>query len=220
MGKIIVIEGALDGIGKSTQFDLLKKYFNENDQKVVSHHFPTYDEYQGKPVMEYLKGSFGNPRDLSPYFINSMYALDRKISWELELKKAYENGDIVLLDRYTTSSLIYQSALIEDIKEKNKFLDYITDFEYNKLDIKKPDEVIFLTAPFDFIIEMQNKRNRESGEQIKGDIHERDLDFMKKVYESAIYCAKYLNWTIIECVSNDKFKSISEIHEEILNKIL
>ena len=218
MGKLIVIEGALDGIGKSTQFSLLKEKL-EKDNIVISHHFPTYDEYQGKPVMEYLKGSFGKPNEVSPYFINSLYAIDRKITWETKLKKAYDNDNIVLLDRYTTSSLIYQSALIEDIEEKNKFLDYITDFEYKKLQIREPDEVIFLTAPFELITNLRNKRLEEQGEQIKGDIHEKDLDFMKKVYNSAIYCAKYFNWTIIECTENDKFKSKEEIHNEILSKI-
>ena len=218
MGKLIVIEGALDGIGKSTQFSLLKEKL-EKDNIVISHHFPTYDEYQGKPVMEYLKGSFGKPNEVSPYFINSLYAIDRKITWETKLKKAYDNDNIVLLDRYTTSSLIYQSALIEDIEEKNKFLDYITDFEYKKLQIREPDEVIFLTAPFELITDLRNKRLEEQGEQIKGDIHEKDLDFMKKVYNSAIYCAKYFNWTIIECTENDKFKSKEEIHNEILSKI-
>ena len=218
MGKLIVIEGALDGVGKSTQFNLLKEKL-EKDNIVISHHFPTYDEYQGKPVMEYLKGSFGKPNEVSPYFINSLYAIDRKITWETKLKKAYDNDNIVLLDRYTTSSLIYQSALIEDIEEKNKFLDYITDFEYKKLQIREPDEVIFLTAPFELITNLRNKRLEEQGEQIKGDIHEKDLNNIKKVYNSAIYCAKYFNWTIIECTENDKFKSKEEIHNEILSKI-
>ena len=45
MGKLIVIEGALDGIGKSTQFNLLKERLEKDGNKVVSHHFPTYEEY-------------------------------------------------------------------------------------------------------------------------------------------------------------------------------
>lgn len=219
MSKLIVIEGALDGIGKSTQFDLLKKRLEEDGNKVSSHHFPTYDEYQGKSVMEYLKGSFGKPSDLSPYFVNSMYALDRKITWESSLKESYNNGNIVLFDRYTPSSLIYQSALLDDSCKK-EFLDYVTDYEYNKLEIKEPDTVIFLNAPFDFITNLRNKRLEKSGEQIKGDIHERDIEFMKKVYESANFCAKYFNWTIIECVKDNKFRSIEDINNEIYSKIL
>ena len=220
MGKLIVIEGALDGIGKSTQFNLLKEKLELEGNTVISHHFPTYDEYQGKPVMEYLKGSFGSPSEVSPYFVNSLYAIDRKITWEKKLKEAYDNDDIILLDRYTTSSLIYQSALIEDIEEKNKFLDYVTNFEYDKLEIRKPDKVIFLTAPFDLITKLRNKRLEEVGEQIEGDIHEKDLEFMKKVYDSALYCAEYFNWTMIECTSNNEFKSKEEIHKEIISKII
>ena len=109
-GKLIVIEGACDGIGKTTQFKLLKKYLEDNGYNVCSHHFPTYDSKQGKLTEYYLNGDFGNPNDLSPYLVNSIYAVDRAITWNDKLKEAYYSGDIILLDRYTTSSLIYQSS--------------------------------------------------------------------------------------------------------------
>ena len=217
MGKIIVIEG-VDGVGKSTQFSNIKDYL-EKQEDIISHHFPTYDELQGKLVIEYLQGAFGRPEDLSPYFINSLYAIDRKITWDNKLKKAYEDNKTILLDRYTTSSLVYQSAFIEDEQEKNKFIDYVLDYEYNKLGIKKPDKVIFLTAPFDLIMALKKKRNEESGEQISGDIHENDLEFMEKVYKSANYCAKYLGWTIIDCANGKKLKTIEEIKNEIINSL-
>ena len=214
-GKLIVIEGASDGIGKSTQFDLLKKRLEEDGEIIINHHFPTYNEYQGKPVEEYLKGNFGDPKDLSPYFVNSLYAVDRAITYNLKLKKGLEDGNIILLDRYTTSSLIYQSALIEDIEEKKKFLDYVIDFEYNKLGIKEPDLTIFLYAPLEVINEMRRKRKEESGEVFEGDIHENNLDFMKKVYDNAMFVADYLNWCKIDCSNNQGMNSIEEIHEEI-----
>lgn len=214
-GKLIVIEGASDGIGKTTQYNLLKEKLISEGNHITSHHFPSYDAYQGKPVEEYLKGNFGSPKDLSPYFINSLYATDRAITWHTSLKESFEKGDIILLDRYTSSSLIYQSALIEDEEEKKKFIDYVTDFEYNKLGIKKPDSVIFLSAPLEVVNEMRRKRKLEEGEAVEGDIHENNLEFLKKVYESAIFVAKYLNWDIIDCSDGDKMKSPKEIHEEI-----
>ena len=214
-GKLIVIEGASDGIGKSTQFDLLKKRLEEDGEIIINHHFPTYNEYQGKPVEEYLKGNFGEPKDLSPYFVNSLYAVDRAVTYNLKLKKGLEDGNIILLDRYTTSSLIYQSALIEDIEEKKKFLDYVIDFEYNKLGIKEPDITIFLYAPLEIINEMRRKRKEESGEVFEGDIHENNLDFMKKVYDNAMFVADYLNWSHVDCSDGKGMKSIEEIHEEI-----
>lgn len=215
-GKLIVIEGASDGIGKTTQYNLLKESLISKGFSITSHHFPSYNTYQGKAVEEYLKGNFGKTEDLSPYFINNLYASDRAITWYTSLKESFEKGDIILLDRYTTSSLIYQSALIEGEEEKKKFIDYVIDFEYNKLGIKKPDKVIFLSAPFDLITKLRNKRKEDDGETIEGDIHENNLEFLKKVYESAMFVAKYLNWDIIECSKDGGFKSIEEIHEEIM----
>ena len=55
-GKLIVIEGACDGIGKTTQYKMLSKYFLENGKEVVKHHFPSYNTYQGTPVSKYLQG--------------------------------------------------------------------------------------------------------------------------------------------------------------------
>lgn len=212
-GKLIVVEGACDGIGKTTQFQLLGEHFKADGENIITHHFPSYNTYQGKPVEMYLKGSYGQPNELSPYFINSLYAIDRGITWLTELKKDFEEGKIILLDRYTTSSLIYQSALIEDINEKKEFIDYVCDFEYNKLGIQKPDSVIFLHAPFDLVSEIRNARKQNEG--IENDIHESNIEFMKKVYESAMFISEYLGWDKVECNKKNKMRSIDEIHQKV-----
>ncbi len=142
-----------------------------------------------------------------------MYAVDRAVAWYSELKELYDKGDIILLDRYTTSSLIYQSALIEDQDEKKKFIDYVTEFEYGKIGIKAPDNVIFLHAPFDLVTKIRSQRKQNDG--VENDIHERDLEFMQKVYESAMFVAEYLNWDKVECSENDKMRSIEDIHEDV-----
>ena len=79
-GKIIVIEGACDGIGKSTQYNLLKKELEKNGN-VITHHFPSYDTSQGRGVECYLNGEFGEIKNLSPYFVNNLYAYDRAVTW-------------------------------------------------------------------------------------------------------------------------------------------
>ena len=217
MGKLFVIEGACDGIGKTTQYELLSKRLQDEGKKIAKHHFPTYGTYQGVPVEKYLKGEYGSPSKLSPYFINTLYALDRAVTWQTELKKEYENDKIVLLDRYTTSSLIYQSALIENIEEKKKFLDYVEDFEYNKLGIQKPDNVIFLYADFDLITKIRSMRTENEG--VVNDIHESNLIFMKKVYNSAMFVADYLKWDKIKCDKGESLREIEDINNEIF-KIL
>ena len=119
-GKIIVIEGACDGIGKTTQFNLLKDHIINEGYKIITHHFPSYNTPQGELVNKYLNGDFGKPTKELSYYIASLYTVDRAVTWFNELKKEYENNKIILLDRYTTSTLIYQSALIDDINEKKR----------------------------------------------------------------------------------------------------
>ena len=212
-GKLIVIEGACDGVGKTTQYNLLKKYLEEKGYNVYSHHFPSYNSKQGKLASEYLNGDFGNPKELSPYLINSMYAVDRALTWKLELKEKYENGSIILLDRYTTSSLIYQSSLFETNEEKEEFINYVTYYEYEKLGLKKPDLVIFLTGDFNIFTEL--RKNRKDYEGNSNDIHESDINFMKKIYDNSSFVAEKLGFKIINCTKDGKLRDINDIHNEI-----
>lgn len=218
-GRLIVIEGASDGIGKTTQLKLLKEHLKEDGVRLTTHHFPTYYAYQGKPVEMYLSGEYGKPEELSPFFVNSLYAHDRAITWRIKLKDEFEKGKTILLDRYTTSSLLYQSAIIESENKKRAFLNYVEDFEYNKLGIGRPDLVIFLYAPLKLITKMRKARLENDG--ISNDIHERDLDFMEKVYNNAMFVAKHCNWTLIDCSKNrgTELKTPEEIHQEIYQKV-
>ena len=124
---------------------------------------------------------------------------------------------MILLDRYTTSSFTYQASVIEDLEERKKFIDFVIDFEYNKLGIKKPDSVIFLTAPFDAITELRNKRISNDG--IENDIREKDFEFLKTVYDNSVFIADYLSWDKIECSDGEKIKTIDEIHQNIYSKV-
>ena len=216
-GKLIVMEGACDGMGKTTQYKLLGDRLQNDGNIIVTHHFPSYSTYHGKPVEMYLSGEFGEPKDLSPYFVNSLYAVDRAIAWKTKLKPEFDAGKTILLDRYTTSSIIYQSCLIEDLDERKRFIDYICDFEYDKLGIKRPDHTIFLHAPFDLVTRL--RAQRQSNDGVVNDIHERDLDFMRKVYDNAMFLADYLNWDKVDCTKNDEMASVEEIHEKVYQKV-
>lgn len=212
-GKLIVIEGSCDGIGKTTQYQLLGKHLREDGYDVVTHHFPSYGTPQGELVTKYLRGDFGQPYELSPYFINSLYAIDRAYTWYHDLKREYESGKIILLDRYTTSSLIYQSSLIEDLSQKKEFIDYVCCYEYEKLDIPEPDDVIFLFAPFDLVTKYRNQRKYNEG--VVNDIHESNLDYMKHVYDNAMFMADYLEWEKVQCHQQNQMRTIDEIHNDV-----
>ena len=216
-GKIIVVEGSSDGIGKSTQSDLLMDRLQSNGEIVIKHHFPSYDTDQGKLVEMYLHGDLGKPNELSPYFINSLYAVDRAVTWNSKLKDEYELGKTLLFDRYTTSSIIYQGASIEDIEKRKDFINYIIDYEYNKIGIPEPDSVLFLHAPFDVITKLRESRTVNEG--VVNDIHESNKEFLKKVYDNAMFVADYLNWDMIDCSENGKMLPIDEIHQKVYSKL-
>ena len=208
-GKLIVMEGACDGIGKTTQFILLKKRLEHEGKKVITHHFPTYDSYQGKPVEMYLKGEFGSPEEISPFFVNSLYAVDRAITWNKELKKQYDTGSIILLDRYTTSSIIYQSSVYEHLRDRKMFMDYVCDFEYKKLGIQKPDKVIFLYMPYNYACEL--KKNREEAP----DQNELDENLLKNAENTYLELANLYNYETINCVENNEIRTIDNISESV-----
>ena len=209
MSKLIVIEGVSDGVGKTTQIKELYNKLVESGKEVVYHHFPSYGSVGASLVEEYLKGNLGKREDIGPYAISSFYALDRFYAYHNELKKALNEGKIVLLDRYTTSNLIYQGSFFED---KDEFLDYVTDYEYNKLGLKKPDLVIFLKL--DKSIAKELRKNRDT-DGVEGDINEKDNVFLDKVYDNSLYVADKYNFKIIECSKDGVLRSIDDISGEI-----
>ena len=211
MGKLIVIEGVSDGVGKTTQVKELYNKLIKEGNEVVYYHFPSYGSVGASLVEEYLKGNLGKRDDIGPYAISSFFAMDRFYAYHNELKDALDSGKIVLLDRYTTSNLIYQGSLFEREK-KEEFLDYISDYEYNKLGLKKPDLVIFLKL--DKSIAKELRKNRDT-DGVEGDINEKDTVFLDKVYDNSLYVADKYNFKIIECNKNGKLRSIDDISREI-----
>lgn len=210
-GKLIVVEGACDGVGKTTQVQLLKEYLEQYGE-VVTHHFPTYHETSGFLVEKYLSKEFGELKELSPYFINSLYAIDRAIVSKDKIVPALDEGKIVLLDRYTSSSIIYQAATFP-LDAKKDFIEYVMDYEYDKLGIVRPDNVIFLTAPYETIQKIRNARKVNDG--IQKDIHESNEEYLKTVYDTAQYASELLDWDRVECSSGELMRPIEEIHEDI-----
>ena len=211
MGKLIVIEGVSDGVGKTTQIKELYNRLIKDGEDVVFHHFPSYGSVGASLVEEYLKGNLGKREGIGPYAISSFYAVDRFYAYHNELKEALEDGKIVLLDRYTTSNLIYQGSFFEREK-KDEFLDYITDYEYNRLGLKKPDLVIFLKLDKDFANTLRKNRGTEG---VDGDINEKDNIFLDKVYDNSLYVADKYNFKIVECSKDGVLRSIDDISDEI-----
>ena len=215
-GKIIVIEG-LDGSGKATQTDLLYKKLIEQGKNVKKLTFPCYESESSALVRMYLGGELGsNPDSVNPYQASAFYAVDRVASFLKDWKADYENGTIFLCDRYSTSNAIYQLSKLND-SEYEDFLNWLNDFEHNKLGIPRADYVVYLDMPTEVSQKLMSKRYK--GDEGKKDIHEKNEDFLKKCRMASSYCAKALNWDVVLCAENGEPKTIEEIANEVYSKV-
>lgn len=166
------------------------------------------------------QGAFGtDATKVNPYPISTMYAIDRYASFKQDWEKKYIDDYVIITDRYVTSNMVHQASKIKDNEEKDEYLKWLVDLEYNKNKIPEPDIVIFLKMPIDKTKElMENRKNKIDGSE-KKDIHEVNEDYLKKSYENATAISKKYNWYEIECVENNKIKSIEKINDEIFSKI-
>lgn len=217
MGKLIVIEG-LDGSGKSTQLELLNENLKKSniDCKMVS--FPDYDNPSSTLVKMYLAGEFGKkPGDVNAYAASVFYAADRYASFKSAWGEYFNNGGTVISGRYTTSNAVHQASKLPE-NEWEDFLGWLYDFEYNKIQIPKPDKVIFLDMP----VEVSQKllSNRYKGDESKKDIHECDVEYLAQCRKAAVFTAEFSDWEIIPCAENGEARSIEDISNDVLNSVL
>ena len=116
--------------------------------------------------------------------------------------------------------MIHQASKIKDREEREKYLDWLVDLEWNKIGIPKPDLVFFLDIPFEFSQKlMKDRKNKITGEKIK-DIHEQDVEYLRNAYNIAKELAEMYKWRVVECVENEKLKSIEEINDRMMKIIL
>lgn len=214
-GFLIIIDGT-DGSGKATQAQKLYERLKAEGKNIRKIEFPDYKSDSSALVKMYLNGNFGkNPEDVNPYAASTFYAVDRFASFNTQWKEFYENGGIIIADRYTTSNIIYQGAKIKDKEDRKKYLDWLNDLEYDKFKLPVPDLIFFLDMPPFFSEELiKNRANKFTGGE-KKDIHESSKGFMEHSYANCIEASDKYGWNRVKCINGNNVKSIEEIHDEI-----
>ena len=220
MGKLFAIDGT-DGSGKQTQFNkLCERLTKENiDYKTIS--FPNYESESSSLVKMYLSGKFGeNANDVSAYIASTFYAADRYATFKTEgLFDYYNNGGIILADRYTTANMVHQAGKILDPEERKNFLDWLWDFEFNLYKLPIPTKVFFLNMPTDYAVKLIKDRENKFTHQAQKDIHERDKNHLLNSYNAACSLVDTYDWYEVKCVQNDEIRTVDDIHEEIYKEI-
>lgn len=210
-GKFIVIDGT-DGSGKTTQLALLKEKLESEGYSVEVADFPQYNTKSAGLVEEYLSGKYGGADDVDPYKASIFYAVDRfdasaKINYWLSA------GKIVLANRYTSASLGHQGGKIENPLERKIFFNWLYDLEYKIFEIPRPDLTIVLHVEPEISFKLAKNRNREDWVGKTKDIHEDNINHLKKAEQTYLEIASSLpGFRLVKCTHNNEMLSPEAIH--------
>ena len=217
-GKIIVIEGT-DGSGKQVQSKLLCERLNIVGKTTVLQSFPNYESPSSGPVKMYLNGELSErAEEIDAYQSSVLFAVDRFCTMK-KWREVYENGGIIVLDRYVQSNMIHQACKISNLEEREKFLNWLDKFEFGLLKLPKPDKIFFLDVPPKVSQALRETRAINKNGEAK-DIHEQDAKYLENAYNAGKWVSEKYGWERIDCVDeNGKLKSIENIHNLIYNSL-
>lgn len=215
-GKLIVLEG-IDGSGKSTQYRLLQERFLQENIPYHSTVFPRYQEESSALIRLYLGGAFGEkPSDVNAYAAASFFAVDRYASFRQDWGTVYQAGGLILSDRYTTSNAVHQGCKVPR-EELKGFLDWLYDYEYVRLELPKPDLVIWLDV--DLETALRRMRHREQKHHTSADIHEKDAAYLRDCLEVGRFAAAHYGWQVIPFEKDGAEREKTEKNSEIFSLI-
>ena len=212
MGKLIVLEGT-DGSGKSTQFQLLKQRLEAQQTEFRTIVFPQYAEPSSALIRMYLDGEFGTqPSDVNAYVASTFFAVDRYASFKKVWGDYYRKGGVVLSDRYTTSNAVHQASK-EPEQTRGDFFAWLYDLELVRMELPRPDLVLYLDVPTELTERLMRKREQDKGTH--ADIHEQNLEYLKLCRKTGLEAAAFYGWSVVHCARDGQMRTIEDIHEEI-----
>ena len=217
-GKLITIEAG-DGSGKATQTRALMEHLVKDGYRVVKVEYPDYKSDSSALVKMYLGGEFGeHAEDVDAYGASTFFAVDRYASFHLNWKQAYEEGAIILADRYTTSNMVHQAVKLTDPIEREEFLTWLWDFEFGKLKLPVPDVVVYLDMDPEVSDRLINERAAHNADR-KKDIHEKDTNYLHRCHDAYNWVAAKYGWKKVVCSVNGQPRSIEEIHKDVYSAV-
>lgn len=218
-GVFLVIEGT-DGSAKGTQFKLLKESLEQDGYDVACFDFPQYDQPSSYFVKEYLNGNYGSAEGVGPYTGSLFYALDRYQAAG-SIKKALNEGKVVLANRFTGSNMAHQGTKFAHPEERRGYFIWLDNLEFQMLGIPRPDKSIVLRVPAETAQQLVDQKEQRDYTEKKRDLHEADLNHMRRsveVYDDL--CQLFpKDFTRIDCIRGDELLDIDTIHKLIRETI-
>ncbi|MCX6795291.1 MAG: dUTP diphosphatase [Candidatus Falkowbacteria bacterium] len=209
-GRLIVIDGT-DGSGKTTQLKLLQEKLEAEGFGVAIADFPQYNQKSAGMVEEYLSGKYGSANEVTPYQASIFYAVDRYDASQ-QIRKWLDEGKIVLCNRYTSSNMAHQGGKVDNPLERKVFFNWLAELEHDILKIPRPDLCLVLRVSAEIAQQLAKDRGREDWSGKKRDIHEENLEHLKKA--ELVYCEiaeSNHNYRLVNCTSEGSIMDREEI---------
>ena len=218
--SFITVEGA-DGIGKSTQIELLTERFKRGNRSLRLYDFPSKS---GNPIGN-LIGSFltGHHEGVSPEFLSLAFSIDRRHLLSDVLQEG-NVGEIGIADRYVLSNIAFQCAKLKDEQRRNSLSELIEWVEYEVLGLPRPTLELVLVAPKYFFSEgLHLERSGSPNREYSGgnaDVHEVAVDLQTTVndFYGSLDESERLKKVEIFNTSGER-KSAEKLHHEIWNHV-
>lgn len=205
-----VIDG-MDGSGKETQADIITTILADLGHPFKKVSFPNYDNYTGALVKDYLMNSKSVGKNMEAVKFDSLLYTTNRLQTLTDMNYVSgENGFI--FDRYTTSNMLFQT--IDMITtDKEDYLAWLTELEYEVLKLPRPTKIIALRCSPSTSFANIVKRGRES------DFFE-SIKVQNKIRENINYFEKYHGWHVVDVDEGEHMKSREQISSEIINIIM
>lgn len=195
----ITFEG-IDGVGKSTQLDLLQSWLEGRGREVIRTLEPGGTEL-GQEIRHLLLHRKG---DVAARAEALLYAADRAHHVATKIRPALEGGKVVLSDRYFDSSVAYQGAARElDVEE-------VRNISLWAVDNLIPDLTVLLDLDASAAILRRNKTGTEPDR-----LEREKVDFFERARSQYLELAKESRFLVV-----DATLSIDEIQEQIRTRVL
>ncbi len=190
----ISFEG-IDGVGKSTQLEMLQAYLLEKGHTVIRTLEPGGTEL-GQEIRHLLLHRKG---DVAPRAEALLYAADRAHHVATKIRPALARGEIVLTDRFFDSSVAYQGAA------RDLDVNQVRDISLWAVDNLIPDLTILLDLPAE---EAMSRRSQTGTEPDR--LEQEKVDFFERARQMYLELAKEPRFLVV-----DARKSVDEIQGEI-----
>jgi dTMP kinase len=199
-GLFISFEG-IDGVGKSTQADLLETWLQAQGKTVVR----TLEPGGTEVGIEIRKILLHHRGDLAPRAEAALFAADRAHHVASKIRPALDRGDIVITDRYFDSSVAYQGAGRELSQTE------VRDLSLWAVGGLLPDLTVLLDLPADVA------RNRRNGSGTEPDrLESEKIEFFERARQAYLDLAKAEPERFLVI---DASASVDVMQEHIVNRV-